>query len=299
MLLVSCYLLLNACGTHPVTRPPLGTTPGSGSQRDGPPDAARDIASLAEPVPRAEPLSKYGNPPSYQVYGKTYYPLKSSVGYVERGIASWYGTKFHGRSTSSREPYDLYAFTAAHKTLPLPTYVRVTNLDNNKSLVVRVNDRGPFHDDRIIDLSYAAASKLGILPTGTGHVEVRAIDPSINPGVPPPQSPISQSPIVTTPYDGPPAENAAPLAPATQASVEHTPGLYLQIGAFGSRANAESMRARIAGSISGGIDVIQASVNEKPIYRVRLGPLKDPAEVSRMTETLTRMGFDRPQLVID
>ena len=130
------------------------------------------------PCRSSEPLSRYGNPESYVVYGKTYHTLSSSKGYKERGAASWYGTKFHGKRTSSGEPYDLYAMTAAHKTLPLPTYVEVTNLKNGRTVIVKVNDRGPFHDDRLIDLSYAAAAKLDILPYGTGEVEVRAIDPT-------------------------------------------------------------------------------------------------------------------------
>ena len=129
------------------------------------------------PIPKVEPRSRYGNPSSYVVFGKTYYTLPSSEGYVERGIASWYGKKFHGRPTSSREPYNMYAMTAAHTQLPLPTYVLVTNLKNGKQIIVRVNDRGPFHDNRIIDLSYTAATKLDIVREGTGLVEVRALDP--------------------------------------------------------------------------------------------------------------------------
>ena len=128
-------------------------------------------------MPKVESKSKYGNPKSYVVFGKRYYVKDSAKGYVEQGIASWYGTKFHGRRTSSGETYDMYAMTAAHKTLPLPTYARVTNLENGRSVMVKVNDRGPFHQNRIIDLSYSAATRLGIVKTGTGRVEVEAIDP--------------------------------------------------------------------------------------------------------------------------
>ena len=126
-------------------------------------------------VPKAEPLSRYGNPSSYRVGGKTYYVMRTVHGYHQRGLASWYASKFHQQRTSSGEPYDMYALTAAHRTLPLPTYLRVTNLQNGRQVIVRVNDRGPFHSDRLIDLSYGAAVKLGIYPKGTASVEIEAI----------------------------------------------------------------------------------------------------------------------------
>lgn len=136
----------------------------------------RNVDRIPDAVPKVEPMARRGNK-TYQVYGKTYHPLTSSKNYRETGLASWYGTKFHGNSTSSGEPYDLYAMTAAHRTLPLPTYARVTNTRNGKSIIVKINDRGPFHSNRLIDLSYAAARKLGIYGHGTGHVTVEAIDP--------------------------------------------------------------------------------------------------------------------------
>nr|VFK02139.1 MAG: rare lipoprotein A [Candidatus Kentron sp. H]VFK02511.1 MAG: rare lipoprotein A [Candidatus Kentron sp. H]VFK05458.1 MAG: rare lipoprotein A [Candidatus Kentron sp. H] len=147
--------------------------------QDGPPLFFRlDPNNIQNAVPRVESRSQYGNSPFYTVYGKRYHVLLSSTGYVRRGIASWYGRKFHGKRTSSGETYDMYAMTAAHRSLPLPTYVRVTNLENKRQAIVRVNDRGPFHTNRIIDLSYAAAVKLGIARKGTVHVEIHAIDPS-------------------------------------------------------------------------------------------------------------------------
>lgn len=139
-----------------------------------------DLALVKEPMPKYEPKSRYGNPATYTVLNKTYKVLPSSNGYKQNGYASWYGTKFHGFKTSSGEIYDMYAMTAAHKTLPLPTYARVTNLYNNRSVIVKINDRGPFHEDRIIDLSYAAANKLGILGNGVGKVEVEAINLAAN-----------------------------------------------------------------------------------------------------------------------
>lgn len=148
------------------------------SSSDSVPTEIPDVSKLPEPVPKVEPRALYGNKSPYSVLGQTYNVLPTPRGYVERGIASFYGNKFHGYKTSSLEEYDMYQFSAAHKTLPLPSYARVTNLENGKSVIVRVNDRGPFHENRIIDLSFAAAVKLGVWPKGTGLVEVRAIDPS-------------------------------------------------------------------------------------------------------------------------
>jgi len=136
-----------------------------------------DISKLPDVIPKSEPKSKYGNPKKYTVLNKEYKVLDSHVGYKERGLASWYGEKFHGHRTSSGEIYDMYQISAAHKTLPLPTYARVTNVQNNKSIIVKINDRGPFHAKRVLDLSYAAAEKLGVLATGTALVEVEALNP--------------------------------------------------------------------------------------------------------------------------
>ena len=144
---------------------------------DTTPDHLPDLDCIAEPAVTAEPRSPIGNRSPYTVLGKKYQVLDKVDGYVEQGTASYYGNKFHGRRTSNQEVYDMYAFTAAHKTLPLPSFARVTNLDNGQSVIVRVNDRGPFHDGRVIDLSYAAAYKLGITQRGTGRVEVRALTP--------------------------------------------------------------------------------------------------------------------------
>ena len=149
---------------------------GGNRVNDGAPGGSVSIPDLpGDAVPRPEPRSRYGNGPVYEVFGKKYTVMNTSHGYSERGVASWYGKKFHGRLTSNREPYDMYAMTAAHKTLPLPTYVRVRNLRNNESIVVRVNDRGPFVHNRIIDLWYAAALKLDMVGDGTSLVEVTAV----------------------------------------------------------------------------------------------------------------------------
>jgi rare lipoprotein A len=192
-------LVLSACGGSKNSRPSSRGSSGSSSSRssgggrddisrsqssryrsssDSVPTEIPDVSKLPEPVPKVEPRALYGNKSPYSVLGQTYNVLPTPRGYVERGIASFYGNKFHGYKTSSLEEYDMYQFSAAHKTLPLPSYARVTNLENGKSVIVRINDRGPFHENRIIDLSFAAAVKLGVWPKGTGLVEVRAIDPS-------------------------------------------------------------------------------------------------------------------------
>lgn len=184
-LMVMLFVLstLSAClssGPAPVNRKPVPV-----AQQDGAPsNAPVDLAYLPDPVPKPEPRSRYGNPEQYTVAGQSYRVLRSASGYAENGMASWYGTKFHGRRTSSGEAYDMLQLTAAHKTLPIPTYAHVINLENNRRTIVRINDRGPFHDGRIIDLSYAAAVKLGVHPAGTARVRVEAIsfDPAMSGG---------------------------------------------------------------------------------------------------------------------
>jgi len=238
-------------------------------ERDGPPARPVNFARIADAVPKAEPPSPYGNPRSYVVDGRRYFTRTSSRGYVERGVASWYGTKFHGRRTSSGEPYDLYAMTAAHRTLPLPSYVRVTNLENRRQVIVRVNDRGPFHSNRLIDLSYAAAGKLGILPKGTGYVEVEAID------------------------------TGAPPEPARALRVEGPQVLYLQLGAFSERENAERVAAK-AGHLAGAaVRVSPLERSGRTLYRVRLGPLEGEEEADRLFFRLVAAGLGEPYVVLD
>ena len=254
---------LSACGTSP----PL--------ERDGGPDRDIDVSQLADAIPRAEPRSRYGNPPSYVVNGKRYHVLESSHGYIERGIASWYGTKFHGRRTSSGEPYDMYAMTAAHKTLPLPAYARVTNLRNGRSAVVKINDRGPFHENRVIDLSYAAAKKLGIAAVGTGLVEVAVIDPE------------QQAEARALPPAKTPPPPAADL------------GLYLQVGAFTSASNAERLSKRLQALQLTSVSVTPAYRDKQRIYRVRIGPVESVEQADHLSEVLVKHGMEYPHVVID
>ena len=164
---ILCAIALVVAGCTGVIPEPADSAP------SGPP---AHLATLPDPVPRREAKSRYGNPETYTVWGKTYRVMESAAGYREEGVASWYGTKFHGRRTSSGEPYDMYKLTAAHRSLPVPSYVRVTNLDNGRTTIVRVNDRGPFHDERIIDLSYAAAVKLRFANGGTARVLVESLE---------------------------------------------------------------------------------------------------------------------------
>ena len=244
-----------------------------------------DVSSVKDAIPRAEPYSRYGNPPSYVVLGKRYHTLGSSDNYRERGIASWYGTKFHGHRTSSGESYDMYKMSAAHKSLPLPTYARVTNLGNGKSVIVKVNDRGPFHDNRLIDLSYAAASRLGILGKGTGMVEIEAIDPRSY-HQPPGKPPVAASqPKVAT---------ASPTG-----DKQHNPVLYLQLGAFMSRNNAERLQARLSRTVPGQLHIIEAISNQQTVYRVRVGPLASVETADQLTKILADQGIESPRVVID
>ncbi|WP_114240566.1 septal ring lytic transglycosylase RlpA family protein [Dyella sp. C9] len=234
------------------------------------------VDKIPEPVPKLEPRALYGNKTPYTVLGQTYNVLSSPGGYVERGIASFYGNKFHGYKTSSLEDYDMYQFTAAHKTLPLPSYARVTNLENGKSVIVRINDRGPFHDNRLIDLSYAAAVKIGVWPKGTGLVEVRAIDPS---------QPLNAQ---TLPPPPPPPKPASP-----------GPGIYLQVGAFSDVSNAERVAQQLRAANFAPVQVVDAQINGRNIRRVRVGPLASVDQADDVTSRIEGMGLPRPQVAVD
>ena len=249
----------------------LGAGCGGRGDRDAAPTGHFDAARVPAVVPKYEPQSRSGNPASYVVLGKRYHVMPSSSGYVEKGVASWYGTKFHGRRTSSGETYNMYALSAAHTRLPLPSYVRVTNLENGRRLVVRVNDRGPFHGNRIIDLSYAAALKLGIVKKGTAWVEVRALQPGQTmPGT---------------------RKVAAPAAGGA--------GFYIQVGAFRQRANAEKLRRRLKPLGAPLINISQALVHGQHAYRVRIGPLTDIALADAIVARLAHYGVLEHRIVVD
>lgn len=275
-------LAVASCGGSPV--------------KDGPPSGRAAIPDLpGDAVPRAEPPSRYGNMPEYEVFGKRYQVMTSSEGYRERGVASWYGRKFHGRLTSSREPYDMHAMTAAHKSLPLPTYVRVRNLRNDKSVVVRVNDRGPFVHNRIIDLSYAAAKKLDMVEDGTSLVEVTAISFGEPAGDRPTRT-TSPQPPSEGPVDAGPPVTPEP-APSRSAPTEHK--VFVQVGAFGTRENAERRHAALRKRGLGNAFIYSDSTVVPQLYRVRIGPIFDALQYDLIVEELESLGIDDPYLVTD
>jgi len=233
---------------------------------DGPGDRPpEDIDAIADAIPKFEPLHRFANNP-YSVLGHDYVPLRDVRPYKARGIGSWYGRKFHGQKTSSGEPYDMYAMTAAHPTLPIPSYVRVTNPANGKSVVVRVNDRGPFHSGRLIDLSWTAAWKLGYIGEGSTMVEVESVLPGHT-------TVVAQTPAAD--YD-PIAQMAAREPDPPLPQVQDARGHFLQLGAFGNRDNAEALRVRLArelGDLAGKL-VVQSAGR---LFRVQLGPWPDAA----------------------
>jgi len=274
----------------PAPRPPSqgepAGEPGGGLYaphiRDGGPEVPPDVSRLPEPVPRPEPRARYGNHSPYVVLGRRYHVMNSAEGYVERGVASWYGTKFHGRPTSSFEPYDMYLFTAAHKTLPLPTYARVTNLENGRSITVRINDRGPFHADRLIDLSYAAAVKLGIHIRGTGPVEVRAIVPPGMHAQVGPAPPAARAAGGTARPEPPPRTEAGDV--------------LLQVGSFSERDNALRVQHQLLGAGIRPVQLQRADVGGTVVFRVRIGPV-DVDSQPGIVERVQRLGLGTPRPV--
>lgn len=251
-------LIVAGCSTPSVIQPP--------KHPPFPPPSPipADIANIPDPVPRNEPKSARGNPAFYDVLGKRYFVLNSSEGYQERGVASWYGPGFHAASTSNGERYDMYAMSGAHKTLPLPAYVQVTNLSNGKHVVVRLNDRGPFKEGRIIDLSYTAAAKLDMLKAGTTFVEVRALTPMQKDSPPPAPGPTSD--------------------------------LYVQAGAFATEANASKLLGQLRGKGVGNAFVRADQLDGKPLYRVRVGPIPSVNEFDKVVKRLRMLGFPDARL---
>jgi rare lipoprotein A len=284
-------LVVAACGTTP-TPPPPGAAPVPTAPPAAPPsakyykddgpgqDIPADIDTIPDAVPRIEPLNRFANRP-YTVFGREYVPATSLRPYRERGIASWYGRKFHGERTSSGETYDMYAMTAAHPTLPLPSYARVTNVATGKSVVVRVNDRGPFLHDRVIDLSYAAAHRIGIAQKGSGEVEVEAILPAE-------ARLVAAAPL--PPVAGAPAARPLPGVPAVEAGTP-TPvagadgGFAVQLGAFANYANAANFVAHLANQLAPlGVEARIRQVNG--LFRVFVGPYASRDDARRTADRL-------------
>ena len=273
---IAISFALAACGTTAKkvepSKPPPATAakPGAYYLDDGPGDnPPPNLDAIPNAVPKNEPLHRGANR-TYTVFGKTYVPNVSGDAFRQQGIASWYGRKFHGQKTSIGETYDMYAMTAAHPTLPLPCYVRVSNPANGKSVVVRVNDRGPFHSDRIIDLSYVAAAKLDYARRGSATVIVERVFPGDRGDRTLPSVAPESPPVVPMPLPVPTAVAASPVIPDAG-------GLYLQLGAFGSMENAEIFRARMASELDWNREPLQVSRKDN-LYRVRMGPYKTREE---------------------
>ena len=301
---VSIVLVLVGCGGAPQRI--MRAVPAPTYHDGAPPAAAIDLSLILEPIPRVEPNARYGNHSPYNVLGRRYQVLKTRAGYLERGTASWYGTKFHGKPTSTLERFDMYAFTAAHKTLPLPSYARVTNLNNNKSIVVRINDRGPFVGDRLIDLSYISALKLGIHVSGTAPVEVRVIDPSVvepellsAPGA---DTTIATGITLSEPSFVTQALAAAPSVPARSVGAglnsdsAETPGQrYLQCGAFTTAVNASALAIRLQNA---GFSDARVRRGQDRLFRVLIGPLATSSAADDFSLRLLAAGFSVPRVFI-
>lgn len=293
-------LALLGCASEPVQRRP--DTPGTGPKppsiptaqllrrpggyyNDDGPDGVPPVAleKVADAQPRAEALNAAANEP-YNVFGRDYAPLHSAEGYKRQGTASWYGRKFHGQRTTSGEIYDMYAMTAAHPTLPIPSFARVTNLENHRSVVVRINDRGPYGSGRVMDVSYAAAWKLGFAETAIAPVEVEGIA----------TGPAPAAPAVAV------ARPAREEAPAVISAASDRRGLFLQLGAFGSRTNAENFRIRVkrefaqVDGLKGEIDISQRA----NLYRVQIGPYATRALANIDSEKIREAVEIKPLMVV-
>ncbi|GEN29354.1 endolytic peptidoglycan transglycosylase RlpA [Halovibrio variabilis] len=242
-----------------------------------------DVTKVPDAVPRIEPPSRAGNRSSYEVWGKTYHVLPDATGYEKQGTASWYGEKFHGYATSNGEIYDMYKMSAAHRSLPLPTFARVTSLDNGRSVIVRVNDRGPFHSDREIDLSYAAASRLGFLDNGTGRVKVEAINP---------EQWLARQVGGEAPAQAPTPGPSAGEVTSSPSGSDATGAVYLQIAALGNPDGAQALQQRLEDAQPHAVRV----VSDTDIYRVQVGPL-NPGQASTARETLRQAGFPQAFVV--
>nr|WP_286009760.1 septal ring lytic transglycosylase RlpA family protein [Salinicola sp. S1-1-2] len=288
-------------------------------QNDAYPDVPQDVSEVPDAVPRVEPRSRSGNRSSYTVWGKTYHVLNDPTGYVAEGRASFYGAKFQGYDTANGETYDMYRMSAAHRSLPLPTYARVTNLDNGRQVIVRVNDRGPFHGDRLIDLSYAAAARLDILDQGTGRVRVEAIDPrawareqggqageASGAGARTPVAPGT----VAAPANAGSSESAVASAMASREATRPVPAAttaasadpvesarttvrYLQVAALGSRDNALALKKRLQGLLSQPVRIDNAA----SLYRVQVGPIHDLTSLEALRATLNDAGYGQAFVV--
>ena len=282
MRLVAFAAALAVSGCSTISRieqpPPAASAPAKGAyyKDDGPgANPPADLAAIPDPVPRPEPLHRFANRP-YQVFGKDYVPVAQLAPFRQTGAASWYGRRYHGAPTSSGERYDMYAMSAAHPTLPIPSYARVTNLANRRSVVVRINDRGPFHSDRIIDLSYLAAWKLGYADAGSARVEVAAILPG---GV-------SSGTVIARAESRPEPEQK-----------QVAKGVFLQLGAFSAREAAENFRVRVYRELAWLSEPIQV-IDGGAVFRLHLGPYRSQDEARAIADRFQTEFNLRPVLVV-
>ncbi|MCI0911848.1 MULTISPECIES: septal ring lytic transglycosylase RlpA family protein [Pseudomonas] len=283
------------------------------AHKDGAPWWDVDVNKIPDATPTVHTGNYKANP--YTVLGKTYYPMQDFRNYRAEGTASWYGTKFHGQNTANGELYDLYGMSAAHKTLPLPAYVRVTNLANGRSVILRVNDRGPFYSDRIIDLSYAAAKKLGYAENGTAHVRVEGIDPQkwwAERGQQPPlmlkEPQVAQTQAIAAStgrveqWSPPAQQHAAPVVPV-QVGGNNVPagngGSFLQVGAFANPDAAELLRAKLSTMVSAPVFISSIVRNQQTLHRVRLGPISSQGEIQQAQDSIRLANLGQAKLVTD
>lgn len=299
LLALAVIAALSACKSSPPASVSSASTSGKSKSRyeleqDVPTLEKFDLGKVKPVVPKVEPRTQAGNKSPYVVNGKTYVVLQNEAGYKQEGTASWYGRKFHGHLTSNGEKYDMFQLSAAHKTLPIPSYAKVTNLDNGKSVVVRVNDRGPFHEDRVLDMSYAAAVMLGYAGAGTARVKVESIVPD---GAK--NATKLPAPVVTAP----PA--VAAVAPSVETvakereMIEENKGAdYLQVGAFASETSARNLQSRLQTMTKMPV-VIQgeAGANGARLFKVRVGPLGDDAQVQALQDRIAAARMGNPYKV--
>jgi len=330
---IAAALLLFAACAHAPPRPSPAHPPAAAPSTTALPRNAPDANQVPDALPREEPRSAFGNPPFYYVAGHRYVVLPSSSGYSERGVASWYGTEFHGLRTSTGEPYDMFAMTAAHKTLPLPCYARVTNLSNGRSVVVRINDRGPFVANRIIDLSYSAAARLDMIRNGTAFVQVDVLNPAappltasmpvsapaaqaasagfssvpaMSPGAVGPAAPAAPTPAIPTTAATSAATSAAATPSVAPAAPASTPpqapaasgSFYIQVGAYSRAENANGAVRRLRAAGLENVFTLAADAHQ-PLERVRIGPIANVQQFDAMVERLGALGFPNARLAQD
>ena len=319
--LLFVYLLLSGCaGTQFDTQKALNFDKASGNGRysilqDHGPEYDVKLDDVPDLIPKNEPRSRGGNKSPYEVWGKKYWVMDSAAGFSDSGMASWYGKKFHGHKTSNGEIYDMYQYSAAHKSLPIPTYLRVTNLDNGLQVIVRVNDRGPFHGDRIVDLSYAAAAKLDYHKKGLARVKIETITPgnytklsNSNPdiravdnnktkvldnGLPPVKNWRSRPSNASSDNSYSYKTNGIKVAPPLSTTGPESVFTHLQVGAFNSLESAQRLKQRLIETYDTSINVF-ISEQVGPFYKVVIGPYKDNSQMDSWNDRLRKQGFEKP-----